>query len=115
MTSDERWLSVEEIAGHLGISKEAVYPMAGEEKIHSTSVGKLWKFRASEVDAWVIKGGAAEDSHQSTGERMANQTPEQKSRDVIDQRLKEAGWIVQQFPRTRLDQRSWHCRPAGGP
>ena len=28
---------------------------------------------------------------------MANQTPEQKSRDVIDQRLKEAGWIVQHF------------------
>lgn len=60
MTSDERWLSVEEIAGHLGISKETVYRWLEKKKIPAHRVGKLWKFRASEIDAWVIKGGAGD-------------------------------------------------------
>ena len=60
MTSDERWLSVEEIAGHLGISKETVYRWLEKKKIPAHRVGKLWKFRASEIDAWVIEGGAKE-------------------------------------------------------
>jgi len=68
MTSDERWLSVEEIAGHLGISKETVYRWLEKKKIPAHRVGKLWKFRVSEIDAWVIKGGAAEDSQPSIGE-----------------------------------------------
>lgn len=38
MTSDERWLSVEEIAGHLGISKETVYRWL--EKEDSSSSGR---------------------------------------------------------------------------
>lgn len=67
MTSDERWLSVEEIAGHLGISKETVYRWLEKKKIPAHRVGKLWKFRASEIDAWVIKGGAAESGMDQGG------------------------------------------------
>jgi len=59
MTSDERWLSVEEIAGHLGISKETVYRWLEKKKIPAHRVGKLWKFRASEVDEWVSSGTAS--------------------------------------------------------
>ena len=73
MTSDERWLSVEEIAGHLGISKETVYRWLEKKKIPAHRVGKLWKFRASEIDAWVIKGGAIDDQkteEQDTGEGL---------------------------------------------
>jgi len=55
----ERWLSVEEIAAHLGISKETIYRWLEKEKIPAHRVGRLWKFKASEVDQWVFKGGAA--------------------------------------------------------
>lgn len=65
MTSDERWLSVEEIAGHLGISKETVYRWLEKKKIPAHRVGKLWKFRASEIDAWVIKGAAGEATREN--------------------------------------------------
>lgn len=54
----ERWLSVDEIALHLGISKETVYRWLEREKIPAHRIGKLWKFRASEVDVWVLGGGA---------------------------------------------------------
>ena len=59
MQDTERWLSVEEIAAHLGISKETVYRWVEREKIPAHRVGRLWKFKASEVDKWIIAGGAA--------------------------------------------------------
>lgn len=61
MTETERWLSVEEIAAHLGISKETIYRWLEKEKIPAHRVGRLWKFKASEVDQWVFKGSAKED------------------------------------------------------
>ncbi len=57
--NEERWLSVEEIATHLGISKETVYRWLEKRKIPAHRVGKLWKFRTSEVDQWVLGGGAS--------------------------------------------------------
>lgn len=61
--STEKWLSVEEIAEHLGISKETIYRWLEKGKIPAHRVGKLWKFRPSEVDEWVLNGNAA-DSEQ---------------------------------------------------
>lgn len=58
--NEERWLSVEDIALHLGVSKETVYRWLEKEKIPAHRVGKLWKFRASEVDRWVTGGGASD-------------------------------------------------------
>ena len=60
MSTTEKWLSVEEIAQHLGIAKETVYRWLEKEKIPAHRVGKLWKFRASEVDTWVLKGEAGD-------------------------------------------------------
>jgi len=51
---------VEEIATHLGISKETVYRWLDSGKIPAHRVGKLWKFRTSEVDQWVIQGDASD-------------------------------------------------------
>lgn len=61
MNEIERWLSVEEIAAHLGVSKETIYRWLEKEdkkkKIPSHRMGRLWKFKVSEVDTWVREGG----------------------------------------------------------
>lgn len=62
----ERWLSVEQIAAHLGISKETVYKWLDKGAIPSHRIGHLWKFRASEVDKWVEKGNAGEKKPRRT-------------------------------------------------
>lgn len=54
----ERWLSVKEIAAHLGVSKETIYNWIEEEKLPAHKIGKFWKFKASEVDNWVTKSEA---------------------------------------------------------
>lgn len=56
----EPWYSVEEISHHLGVSKETIYRWIEQRSIPAHRMGKLWKFKASEVDKWVMDGGASE-------------------------------------------------------
>lgn len=52
----ERWLSVDEIAAHLGVNPDTVYKWIDRKSLPAHKVGRLWKFQASEVDQWVRKG-----------------------------------------------------------
>lgn len=61
MNEAERWLSVEEIAKHLGVSKETIYRWVEKKKIPAHKLGRQWKFKVSEVDEWVTSGGAEEN------------------------------------------------------
>ncbi|MBS1963091.1 MAG: helix-turn-helix domain-containing protein [Bdellovibrionales bacterium] len=61
MQAIEPWYSVEEIARHLGVSKETIYRWIERRTIPAHRMGKLWKFKPSEVDTWVQSGGAADD------------------------------------------------------
>lgn len=61
MTVSERWLSVEEIGTHLGVSKETIYRWLEKKKMPAHRVGRLWKFKASDIDQWVKDGGASEE------------------------------------------------------
>ena len=58
----DRWLSVDEIAEYLGVSKDTVYTWVSSRGMPGHKVGRLWKFKTAEVDGWVRTGGA------STGE-----------------------------------------------
>ncbi len=55
---ENRWLSVEEIATYLGVSKDTVYNWINKKKMPAHKVGRLWKFKIGEVDEWVRNGGA---------------------------------------------------------
>jgi excisionase family DNA binding protein len=56
----ERWLSVEEIAAHLGVNRDTIYKWIERKKMPGHKAGRLWKFLASEIDAWVKKGTAGQ-------------------------------------------------------
>jgi excisionase family DNA binding protein len=56
--ADDRWLSVEEIAAYLGISKDTVYTWLTAKAMPGHRIGRLWKFKRDEIDAWVRAGGA---------------------------------------------------------
>jgi len=57
----ERWLSVGEIAAHLGVNPDTIYKWIIRKKMPAHKLGRLWKFLASEVDQWIKGGHAAED------------------------------------------------------
>ncbi len=56
----ERWLSVEEISKHLGISKDTIRLWIKKEAITYHKVGRQYKFKVSEVDEWVQSGESAD-------------------------------------------------------
>jgi len=60
MNEIERWMSLEEIAKHLGVSKDTIRIWIKKETIPYHKVGRKYKFRISEVDAWVESGQSAD-------------------------------------------------------
>jgi excisionase family DNA binding protein len=54
----ERWLSLSEIATHLGVSKDSIYRWLELRAMPAHKVGRQWKFKATEVDSWVRSGKA---------------------------------------------------------
>lgn len=65
----ERWVSVQEVADHLGVNKDTVYKWIESRGLPAHRLGRLWKFKISQVDAWIEDGGAAEPGHQPDGDR----------------------------------------------
>lgn len=63
----DRWLSVEEIAEYLGVSKDTVYAWISKRCMPAHRIGRLWKFKSEEVDEWVRSGGAAENEGRGKG------------------------------------------------
>lgn len=58
---EDRWLSVDEIADYLGVSKDTVYTWLRQKRMPGHKIGRFWKFKKEEVDAWVRSGEATED------------------------------------------------------
>ncbi|UQA57102.1 methylation-associated defense system helix-turn-helix domain-containing protein MAD1 [Polyangium aurulentum] len=65
---DDRWLSVDEIAEYIGVSKDTVYTWVTSKGMPGHKVGRFWKFKREDVDAWVRDGGSASASEE-LGER----------------------------------------------
>jgi excisionase family DNA binding protein len=55
----DRWLSVDEISKYLGVSSDTIYRWIEKHTMPAHRIGRFWKFKREEVDAWVKAGGAA--------------------------------------------------------
>jgi len=58
----EPWASVEDVAKHLGVAKDSVYRWIDTRSLPAHKIGRLWKFKLTEVDEWVRAGGV--DAHE---------------------------------------------------
>ena len=56
----ERWLSLEEISKHVGCSKDTIRAWRKKDTIPYHKVGRMYKFKISEVDAWIESGQSAD-------------------------------------------------------
>ena len=63
----EPWVALEAVARHLGVSNDSIYRWIDGRALPAHKIGRLWKFKLSEVDAWVRAGGSeqlrAADAH----------------------------------------------------
>lgn len=49
----ERWYSMKEICEHLGVSRDTVLIWIEKRNMPAVKMGRLWKFKVSEVDEWM--------------------------------------------------------------
>lgn len=60
--NSEPWVTAIEVAQHLGVVKDTVYRWRERRGMPAHRIGRLWKFKLSEVDEWVRAGGADESA-----------------------------------------------------
>ena len=70
-----RWLSVDEIAAHLGVGRDTVYRWIAHRGMPAHKIGRLWKFKTVEVDRWVLAGAAGQGKRHRTTETGAQSAP----------------------------------------
>ena len=73
MAAGEGWVGIAEVADHLQVAKESIYRWVDTKGFPARRVGRLLRFRLSEVDEWVKTGG---DETDSTRSRIRKHTQE---------------------------------------
>lgn len=56
---DDRWISLEEAASYMDVTKDTVRNLIKKTEIPAHKIGKLWKFKKSELDEWIKSGNSA--------------------------------------------------------
>lgn len=57
---EDRWLSLREISEYLGARRETIYKWIEIKNMPGHRIGRYWKFKKEEVDAWIKSGKAGE-------------------------------------------------------
>ena len=58
----EKWSTLNEVQEHLGVGRETILQWIAKKNMPAYKMGRLWKFKLSEVDAWVKSGEAADNA-----------------------------------------------------
>ena len=60
--NNDKWINLEEVADYLSVNKDTIRNWIKKDiGIPAHKVGKLWKFKKSELDEWVKSGKSAID------------------------------------------------------
>ena len=60
--SNDKWINIDEDAEYLGVKSGTIRDWIRKGKgIPAHKIGKLWKFKCSELDDWVASGKSAMD------------------------------------------------------
>ena len=65
----EKWSTLKEVQEYLGVGRETILQWISKRNMPAYKVGRLWKFKLSEVDDWIRSGGAADDKEEKKTER----------------------------------------------
>ena len=70
MAAEEGWVDIAEVVAHLHVTKDSTYRWVYKKEFPARRVGRLLRFRLSEVDEWVKAG----EMSRSPAYRIGNET-----------------------------------------
>lgn len=62
MVASEKWVSLAEICEHLSLSRDTVKKMVNQQNMPGYKIDRQWRFKISEVDAWIHSNGTQKAS-----------------------------------------------------
>ncbi len=113
---DESFLTTEEVLDYLQVNLRTVYRLIKAGKIPAVRVGRQWRFRKSDIDAWLegqrarVPRGATSPGEAGTGRpsraRVLVVDDEAAIRDMLEKALSLAEYDVETAPdgRTAIDR-----------
>lgn len=79
MAPEEGWVGVEDVAAHLRVAKESIYRWIDSKGFPAHRVGRLLRFKLSEVDEWVQAGGGNDSGSRAPTEGTGPKAPRRES------------------------------------
>lgn len=64
----EKWVTLIDVQEHFGVDCETILQWIAKRNMPAYKVGRLWKFKFTEVDYWIRSGDAAESSEKDKNE-----------------------------------------------
>jgi excisionase family DNA binding protein len=86
MAGEERWVGVEDVATHLAVAKDSVYRWIDERRLPAHRVGRLFRFKLSEIDAWVRQDNGREKTSKSLPRAPSSNAQKSQSKAKIRSR-----------------------------
>ncbi len=56
---EDKWIGIEEASIYMDVNKDTIRNWIKKTDIPAHRVGKLWKFKKSELDDWIKSGNSA--------------------------------------------------------
>lgn len=56
---DDKWIGIEELSSYLDVKSVTIRKWIRDKKIPCHKIGKLWRFKKSEIDRWIESGQSA--------------------------------------------------------
>jgi excisionase family DNA binding protein len=50
---NDRWMTLQEVAEYLQVSRDLIYRLAQKGKMPASKVGSQWRFKKDKVDQWM--------------------------------------------------------------
>lgn len=68
MPEPEPWSTISDVAKHLQIAEDTILRWIARKGLPATRAGRVWRFKLSEVDAWMKSGASAPVVHDHESE-----------------------------------------------
>lgn len=67
----EPWVTLQQVAEHLQVSEDTIHRWMQLKGMPAHRAGRYWRFKLSQVDAWIESGDAAEQKSSDAGGKGA--------------------------------------------
>lgn len=57
----EKWVTLKDVMEYLGVGRETILQWISKRNMPAYKVGRMWKFKLTEIDDWIRGCGTVDD------------------------------------------------------